>query len=73
MYYTSTNKSEVEAYNTLVTQSANLGGEGSQALKWADVITHKDGNQFAIIKNNNYPSEMQEIESLDGWFETQEL
>ena len=73
MYYTSTNKSEVEAYNNLVTQSANLGGEGSQALKWADVITHKDGNQFAILKNENYPSEMQEIESLDGWFENQEI
>ena len=66
MYYTSQNKSELEAYNNTVTQGEGYNGT---TQKWADVITHKDGNQFAILKNENYPSEMQEIESLDGWFE----
>ena len=66
MYYTSQNKSEVEAYNTLVTQGEGYNGTTQQ---WASIVEHKDGNQFAILKNNKYPSEMQEIELLDGWFE----
>lgn len=69
MYYISNDITEIEAYNTLVTQGEGYNGTTQQ---WASVITHKDGNQFAILKNNNYPSEMQEIESLEGWFETQE-
>ena len=68
MYYTSTNKADLEAYNAKVTESQNYQGT---TKRWAEVITHKDGNQFAILKNNNYRSEMQEIESLDGWFETE--
>lgn len=69
MYYTSNDIQELEAYNTLVTQGEGYSGTTQQ---WASIVTHKDGNQFAILKNNNYPSEMQEIETLDGWFETQE-
>ena len=70
MYYTSTNKAECEAYNTLVTQGEGYNGTTQQ---WAEVITHKDGNKFAILKHSNYLTEMQEIATLDGWFETEEL
>ena len=66
MYYTSQNKQELEAYNDMVTQGEGYNGTTKQ---WASIVEHKDGNQFAILKNNNYPSEMQEIELLDGWFE----
>lgn len=69
MYYISNQIQEVESYNNHI---ASLEMYPSH-WKWADVITHKDGNQFAILKHNNYPSEMQEIESLEGWFENQEI
>ena len=68
MYYTSNDIQEIEAYNTLVTQGEGYNGT---TTKWADVITHKDGNQFAIIKHPDFITQMNEVETLDGWFETQ--
>lgn len=68
MYYTSTNKADLEAYDLLVTQGEAY--DGIKTIKWANVIEHKDGNQFAILKNSKYESDtLTEIDKLDGWFE----
>ena len=68
MYYTSTNKEELELYNDLVSQSENY--DGISTTQWANVIEHKDGNQFAILANPKYQSDtLQTVDALDGWFE----
>ena len=67
MYYTSTNKADLEAYNAKVTESQNYQGT---TKRWSEVITHKDGGQFAILKHEVHTSEtLKELASLDGWFE----
>ena len=71
MYYTSTNKADLEAYNAKVTESQNYQGT---TKRWAEVITHKDGNQFAILKHEVHTSDtLTELASLDGWFEDIEV
>lgn len=68
MYYTSNDRVELETYNDLVSQSENY--DGISTTQWANVIEHKDGNQFAILANPKYPSEtLNTIDTLDGWFE----
>lgn len=68
MYYTSTNKEELELYNLIVSKDEKY--DGVSTTKWANVIEHKDGNLFAILANPKYPSEsLESIDSLDGWFE----
>lgn len=67
MYYTSTNKAELEAYNTLVTQGE--GYDGVYTVSWASIIEHKDGGQYAILANSKYESTLQTVDTLDGWFE----
>lgn len=67
MYYTSENKQDLEAYNQLVSQSENY--DGVSTVSWANIIEHKDGNQFAILANPKYPAELNTVESLEGWFD----
>ena len=68
MYYISSNKQDLEDYNELVSQNENY--DGVSTTQWANVIEHKDGNQFAILANPKYPSEtLQTVDTLDGWFE----
>ena len=68
MYYTSTNKEELELYNMIVSRDENY--DGVSTTQWANVIEHKDGNQFAILANPKYPSEtLSTVDTLDGWFE----
>jgi len=68
MYYTSNDRSELETYNDLVSQNENY--DGISTTQWANVIEHKDGNQFAILANPKYLSEtLNTIDTLDGWFE----
>ena len=68
MYYTSTNKEELELYNMIVSRDENY--DGVSTTQWANVIEHKDGNQFAILANPKYLSEtLNTIDTLDGWFE----
>ena len=67
MYYISDNKADLEAYNNLVSIGEKY--DGQTTIKWANVIEHKDGNQFAILANPKYPSEsLNTIDTLDGWF-----
>jgi len=65
MYYTGT-KLKCENYNKKVTLGEGYGGS---TTRWAAVITHKDGNRFAIIKHENYKAYMSLIELTDDWFE----
>ena len=67
MYYVSENKQELEAYNQLVSESENY--DGISTLSWANIIEHKNGNQFAILINPKYEVDLPIIDSLEGWFD----
>jgi len=71
MYYTSTNKSELESYK----QAVNTGeGYSGTTTEWAEVIEHPNGTDYAILKHPNYDAELQEVESLGSdWFPNSEL
>lgn len=68
MYYTSTNKAELEAYDSLVTQGENY--DGVRTIKWANVIKHPDREEYAILANSKYESEtLSELDQLTSdWF-----
>lgn len=67
MYYISTNKSDLEAYNNLVSQGEHY--DGLTTVRWANVIEHKDGNLFAILKNDKYETDLETVEALSSdWF-----
>ena len=52
MYYTSTDKETLAAYNEKIVESE--GYDGTMTVRWADVIEHQDGDQFAILKHSSY-------------------
>ena len=67
MYYISDNKSDLEAYNNLVSIGEKY--DGQTTLRWANVIEHKDGGLFAILKNDKYETDLQTVEALSSdWF-----
>ena len=53
MYYTSTDRQTLEAYNERIVEAQ--GYDGSTTVRWADVIEHQDGGSFAILKHTGYP------------------
>jgi hypothetical protein len=64
MYYKG-NKKQCQDYNKKVTL-----GENYQDLtnNWANIISNKNGKGFAIIKHNNYKSNMTLINKIpDSW------
>jgi hypothetical protein len=66
-YYTSTNKSELEAYNTLVVNGE--GYDGVYTTDWATIIEHPNGSDYAILKHDSYTAELTEEETLGSeWF-----
>lgn len=70
MYYISKNKEELELYDMIVSRDEKY--DGVSTTKWANIITHKDGDQFAILANPKYPAEtLDTVDNLDGWFEEQ--
>lgn len=70
MYYTSNNKKDLEEYNAMVTLGEGYNGT---TQRWANIIEHKDGGQFAIMKNDSYiDSSLTEVNNLDGWFVIEE-
>ena len=72
MYYTSKNKTELEAYNILVSQSENY--DGVTTIGWAKVVEHQNGEDFAILAHSKYESELTELESLsEDWFPQENL
>ena len=66
-YYTSINKSELEAYNTLVVNGE--GYDGIYTTDWASIIEHPNGSNYAILKHDSYTAELTEEEILGAeWF-----
>ena len=67
MYYVSTSKADLESYNNLVSIGEHY--DGQTTVRWANVIEHKDGNLFAILKNDKYETDLQTVENLSSdWF-----
>jgi len=66
MYYTSTNREELVAYN----EAVNTGeGYTETTTEWAEIIEHPNGKDFAILKHPSYEAELTLAESLgDDWF-----
>jgi hypothetical protein len=52
MYYVTETKEELEAYNEKVASGENY--DGSTTVRWADVIEHHEGGQWAILKHSGY-------------------
>jgi len=61
-YYTSTNKSELQAYNTLVVEGE--GYDGIYTTDWASIIEHPNGTDYAILKHDSYETELTQEETL---------
>ena len=65
MYYIG-NKKDCIYYNHTV--SVDEGYQGS-TLQWADIITHENGKEFAIIKHEKYIANMTLVDELSSdWF-----
>jgi len=70
MYYRGT-KIECEDYNTKVTLAENYQGSTDS---WANVISNQNGEGFAILKHENYESDMTLIDKIpDSWFNNNEI
>ena len=52
MYYTSTARDTLEAYNEKIVAGENY--DGSTTVRWDDVVEHHEGGQFAILKHPAY-------------------
>ena len=67
MYYTGTQE-QCEAYNTEVTLRENYQ---SSTTRWAEVVEHPNGTDFAILMkgSGDEESEMTEVSELSAdWF-----
>ena len=70
MYYKGTKKA-CEAYNIEVTKDEKYKDSTNS---WANVIRNENGQGFAILKHENYESEMTLIDKIpDSWFNNTEL
>ena len=66
MYYTSTNKQDLDSYNEHVSSGENYNGV---TTRWAEIIEHPNGADYAILKHKNYEAELTIEESLsEDWF-----
>lgn len=70
-YYTSTTRSELEAYNTLVVEGE--GYDGVYTTDWASIIEHPNGTDYAILKHDNYEADLTIEESLGSDWYPEEL
>lgn len=67
MYYTSTNKADLEAYNDKVVWGENY--DGVYTTDWAQIIEHPNGVDYAMLKHDNYDTELTLLEILsEDWF-----
>ena len=70
MYYKGT-KIKCEDYNTKVTLGENYQGSTN---RWANVTRNQNGQGFAILKHENYESDMTLIDKIpDSWYNTAEI
>lgn len=72
MYYISTNKSDLEAYNSLVSQGEHY--DGTTTTDWANVIEHPITGQFAILQHQKYQTDLNTVDALSSdWFPQEDL
>ena len=65
MYYKGTKK-ECESYNNIVTIGENYQ---QSTNRWANVVRNENGQGFAILKHEDYETDMTLVHSLpDSWF-----
>jgi len=65
MYYKGT-KEQCEDYNTKVTLGENYQGSTN---RYADIQKNQNGQGFAILKHENYESDMTLIDKIpDSWY-----
>ena len=70
MYYKGT-KTKCEDYNTKVTEGENYQGS---TTSWANVTRKQNGQGFAILKHENYKSDMTLIDKIpDSWYNNTEI
>jgi len=69
MYYIGTLQQCID-YNDQVTLGEKYK---SSTVRWENVRNHKNGIDFAILKHDNYESDMEQIENLDNWFNNNEI
>jgi len=70
MYYKGT-KTKCEDYNAKVTLGENYKDSTDS---WANVISNQNGQGFAILKHENYESEMTLIDKIpDSWYNNLEI
>ena len=70
MYYKGT-KEECEDYNAKVTLGENYQGSTN---RWANVTKNQNVQSFAILKHENYESEMTLIDKIpDSWYNNLEI
>ena len=70
MYYTGT-QTECEFYNNKVTLGENYQGSTDS---WAKITSNQNGQGFAILKHENYESEMTLIDKIpDSWYNNLEI
>ena len=70
MYYKGTKKA-CEAYNIEVTKDEKYKDSTNS---WANVIRNENGQGFAILKHENYESEMTLIDKIpDSWYNNLEI
>jgi len=68
MYYISENKTDLENYNQLVNIGEKYNGTTN---KWGEVVKHFELELYAIIINEKYTSNLEVIENLNGWYDTE--
>jgi hypothetical protein len=72
MYYISTNKADLIAYNNLIVIGERY--DGTTTTDWANVIEHPEGNKFAILKHEKYQTDLETVETLDSsWFDDETI
>lgn len=71
MFYISQNKEELVAYNETVNAGKNYTGFTNN---WAEVMSHPNGVDFAIVKHKDYTAEFEELDLLpsDWWPDPEE-
>ena len=69
MYYISENREKLELYAMVVERGEMY--DGTFTTKWANIIEHQNGNQFAIFKHEKYDDlNLQTLNDLDeSWFD----
>ena len=70
MYYISNIEQDLINYNDTVNQGENYNGT---TTNWANIIKHYNEELYAIMKHPKYSAELEELETLNGWYNNEEV